>query len=80
MNLCFMCIVLSFASCGTRDVIETYTVLNENIPDLMITKYAILDNDFEQWLYEKLNDIEHFVDSDMFYELYECWHERMKTT
>ncbi len=32
----------------------------------------ILDNDFEQWLYEKLNDIEHFVDSDMFYELYEC--------
>ncbi len=39
----------------------------------------ILDLDFEQWLYEKLNDIEHFVDSELFYELYECDYHCSKT-
>lgn len=32
----------------------------------------ILVSDFEQWLYEKVNDIERVVDSELFCELYEC--------
>lgn len=39
----------------------------------------ILDLDFEQWLYEKVNDIEHFVDYELFLELYECDYHCTKT-
>ncbi len=39
----------------------------------------ILDTDFEQWIYEKINDIEHFVSPELFSELYECDHSCPKS-
>ena len=35
-------------------------------------KDMVLNLDFEQWIYNKINEIEHFVSSELFLELYEC--------